>query len=143
MQKNSDITTRFCKGTEWYVPNSRKRDISEHRFEVYYQPQICLETGRIIGAEALVRKKDKGGKLILPDHFIPNYERERVIRHRICQYSRLFVLICRNGRSRGIKTISPLKFFTRYADRYSDLIKQICQEGGVTAEEITIEGKHQ
>ena len=24
-------------------------DIADHRFEVYYQPQICLKTGRIIG----------------------------------------------------------------------------------------------
>lgn len=56
-------------------------DIADHRFEVYYQPQICLKTGRIIGAEALVRKKNKRGSLILPDHFIPHYERERVICH--------------------------------------------------------------
>lgn len=81
-------------------------DIADHRFEVYYQPQISLKSGRIIGAEALVRKRNKRGSLILPDRFIPHYERERVICHWIYSYSRQSAPIGRNGKGRGWKPIS-------------------------------------
>ena len=117
------------------------RDISEHRFEVYYQPQICLETGRIIGAEALVRKKDKGGKLILPDHFIPNYERERVIRHLDLSVFQTVCADLQKWKRQEMKTHISSNF-SRVTLMASDIvtrIKQICQEYGVTAEEITIE----
>lgn len=117
------------------------RDIADHRFEVYYQPQICLKTGRIIGAEALVRKLNKRGNLILPDRFIPHYERERVIRH-----LDLFVLqiVCadwQKWKKWGIETHISSNF-SRVTLMASDIvmqIKRICQEYGVPAEKITIE----
>ncbi len=117
------------------------RDIADHRFEVHYQPQICLKTGRIIGAEALVRKRSKRGGLILPDRFISHYERERVICH-----LDLFVFqtVCadwRNWKKQGIETHISSNF-SRVTLMASDIvrqIKQICHEYGVPAEKITIE----
>ena len=53
-----------------------------------------------MGAEALVRKWSKRGTLILPDRFIPHYERERVICHLIYLYSRPSVPIGRTGKGR-------------------------------------------
>lgn len=117
------------------------RDISDHRFEVYYQPQICLKTGRIIGAEALVRKRDKQGKLILPDHFIPNYERERVIRHLDLLVFRMVCADLQRWKSQGIETHISSNF-SRVTLMASDIvtqIRQICREYGVPAQNITIE----
>ncbi|MBS7009533.1 putative bifunctional diguanylate cyclase/phosphodiesterase [Anaerostipes sp.] len=57
------------------------RDVERGRFVVYLQPKVEIETGRIIGAEALVRKTQKNGTLIMPDSFIPIYELENVISH--------------------------------------------------------------
>lgn len=57
------------------------REISGQRFVVFFQPQINLKTGEIIGAEALVRKRGVDDELIPPDKFIPYYEIEGVIRH--------------------------------------------------------------
>lgn len=57
------------------------RDIEQGRFVVHLQPKVEIETGRIIGAEALVRKIQKDGSLIMPDAFIPIYELENVICH--------------------------------------------------------------
>jgi len=51
------------------------------RFVVYLQPKVEIETGRIIGAEALVRKSQKDSSLVMPDAFIPIYELENVICH--------------------------------------------------------------
>lgn len=57
------------------------REIAEGHFVVCFQPQVNIKTGKIVGAEALVRKKGVDGRLILPDKFISLYEKEGVIRH--------------------------------------------------------------
>ncbi len=49
-------------------------EIEKGRFQMYIQPQVNLETGRICGAEALVRKFDEEGRMIPPLQFIPQYE---------------------------------------------------------------------
>ena len=116
-------------------------DIADRRFEVYYQPQICLKTGRIIGAEALVRKWNKRGNLVLPDHFIPQYERERVIRHLDLYVLQTVCADLQKWKRQGIETHISSNF-SRVTLMASDIvmkIKQICQEYGVPAENITIE----
>ncbi|MFO7995128.1 MAG: GGDEF domain-containing phosphodiesterase, partial [Marinobacter sp.] len=45
--------------------------LNNHQFHLVYQPQINLETRRIIGAEALIRWEHPVKGLIPPDHFIP------------------------------------------------------------------------
>lgn len=48
-----------------------RRAVSNEEFEVYYQPQVHIATGRIIGAEALIRWNDPQDGLISPMLFIP------------------------------------------------------------------------
>ncbi|NMT64755.1 putative bifunctional diguanylate cyclase/phosphodiesterase [Marinobacter orientalis] len=45
--------------------------LNSHQFHLVYQPQINLETRRIIGAEALIRWQHPEKGLIPPDDFIP------------------------------------------------------------------------
>lgn len=49
------------------------------RIMVYYQPQISLKTGRVHGAEALVRMLDNDGGLVSPADFIPFAEETGLI----------------------------------------------------------------
>lgn len=53
--------------------------IHKREFVVYYQPIVELETGRCIGAEALVRWKQPDGTLMAPDLFIPLAEQNGLI----------------------------------------------------------------
>ena len=48
--------------------------LSNGRITYYLQPQVDMETGEIIGAEALTRWIDKDGSLISPATFIPTLE---------------------------------------------------------------------
>ncbi|HCE09122.1 MAG TPA: GGDEF domain-containing protein, partial [Oxalobacteraceae bacterium] len=53
------------------IESDLRKALERHELELYYQPQVELESGRIIGAEALLRwhHGDKG--MITPDKFIP------------------------------------------------------------------------
>lgn len=48
-----------------------RTDFAENRLELWYQPQLDLETGKVIGAEALLRWRTAAGKFISPAVFIP------------------------------------------------------------------------
>ncbi len=48
--------------------------LSNDRITYYLQPQVDMETGKVIGAEALTRWIDKDGSLIPPATFIPALE---------------------------------------------------------------------
>jgi len=52
------------------LENSLRHALERDEFRVYYQPRIDTASGRIIGAEALIRWDCPGKGLIPPDHFI-------------------------------------------------------------------------
>jgi EAL domain-containing protein (putative c-di-GMP-specific phosphodiesterase class I) len=49
-------------------------------FVYYYQPKVSLITGKVIGAEALIRWLKPDGETILPGRFIPLAEQSGLIR---------------------------------------------------------------
>jgi len=51
-----------------------RRALDLRQFVVYYQPQVDIRTGRIIGAEGLLRWNDPERGLVPPDKFIPLLE---------------------------------------------------------------------
>jgi diguanylate cyclase (GGDEF)-like protein len=48
-----------------------RTDFANNRLELWYQPQLNLTTGKVIGAEALLRWKTQSGEFISPSVFIP------------------------------------------------------------------------
>ncbi len=48
-----------------------RTDFAANRLELWYQPQLMLETGKVIGAEALLRWRTNDGSFISPAVFIP------------------------------------------------------------------------
>lgn len=65
----ADMNARALKRLA--LENSLRRALERLEFEVYYQPRVDVGTGRIVGAEALVRWRHPELGLISPAEFIP------------------------------------------------------------------------
>lgn len=61
------------------VVGSMEYALENREFKMVYQPKISLKTGKIAGAEALVRWVKVDGTQIFPDQFIPILERNGFI----------------------------------------------------------------
>jgi diguanylate cyclase (GGDEF)-like protein len=57
-----------------------RRAVERGEFEVHYQPRVCVASGHITGAEALVRWRHPERGLVRPDAFIPVCESTGLIR---------------------------------------------------------------
>jgi diguanylate cyclase (GGDEF)-like protein/PAS domain S-box-containing protein len=53
------------------VEGNLRRALQEGEFVLHYQPQIDLETGAMVGAEALIRWQDPDLGLVYPEQFVP------------------------------------------------------------------------
>ena len=52
-----------------------RHPLAERQFKVYLQPKYSFQTGRMVGAEALVRWLHPTQGMIRPDWFIPVFEK--------------------------------------------------------------------
>ena len=75
-----------------YIVSNLKRALENNEFVVYFQPLLDLETGEVIGSEALVRWI-KDGKVIPPSEFIPLLESNNLMNQldfyvceKVCQH---------------------------------------------------------
>lgn len=85
--KTLPLNQRFAR--MWRIPqrllerialeNSLRRAIYREELDLYFQPQASVETGRIVGSEALVRWRHADRGLLLPRDFIPLAEETGLI----------------------------------------------------------------
>ncbi len=73
MNVTGETTERNLSNTESSAITAAElgEAIKNERFVLHYQPQIDLNSGVMVGAEALIRWKQADGSLIYPDEFIP------------------------------------------------------------------------
>ncbi|MCB1736097.1 MAG: EAL domain-containing protein [Gammaproteobacteria bacterium] len=86
-RSDGEGTIRFYQAEMEYVAERRlslrhelREAIAGEQFEVWYQPQMSLETGHPIGMEALLRWRHPKRGLLLPGLFIHELERSGMIR---------------------------------------------------------------
>ncbi|WP_273426317.1 bifunctional diguanylate cyclase/phosphodiesterase [Marinobacter sp.] len=59
---------------------ARVRDgLVKQQFQLFYQPKICMRTGRHVGSEALLRWFDHDNKMVMPGLFMPKVESTSLI----------------------------------------------------------------
>jgi len=55
-----------------------EKGLKNNEFKIFLQPKFDIKTEKIVGAEALIRR-EKNGQLIMPNSFIPEFEKENLI----------------------------------------------------------------
>lgn len=101
----SDDLTQYAR-TRIDIESRLRHALAAHQFIVYYQPQIDIKSGLIIGAEALIRWQDPVAGLISPAIFIPIAEDTGLIGaigHWVLQET------CRQGSAWLSQGFSPVK----------------------------------
>ncbi|WP_223461453.1 putative bifunctional diguanylate cyclase/phosphodiesterase [Pseudomonas sp. GL-RE-19] len=53
-----------------FVENNLRRALTQNELDVFYQPKLCLRSGRLLGMEALLRWDHPEKGMIRPDQFI-------------------------------------------------------------------------
>ncbi|MFZ4285295.1 sensor domain-containing protein [Variovorax sp. HJSM1_2] len=119
-----------------------RRALAEGQFCLHYQPQVDIATGRIVGAEALVRWHEPVEGLIPPARFIPVAEATGLIRE-----LGAWVLeeACRQGQLWRAAGLPPLRIAVNVSPRqfrHVDLatqVTQVLQHTGFPAEWLELE----
>jgi diguanylate cyclase (GGDEF)-like protein/PAS domain S-box-containing protein len=69
-----------CRAREALVLDVNLREaIAQKQFVLYYQPQVALPTGQVVGAEALIRWQRPGRGLVDPTEFLARAEENGLI----------------------------------------------------------------
>jgi diguanylate cyclase (GGDEF)-like protein/PAS domain S-box-containing protein len=74
---SEDLTNAAFKHIK--LEHGLRQALLENQFLVYYQPKLCLQSGRVLGAEALLRWKHPEEGFISPQDFIPVAEESGLI----------------------------------------------------------------
>lgn len=119
-----------------------KRSVADDSVIVLLQPKISLETGEVIGAEALARLKGVDGKIYFPADFINTLESVGYITALDNAVLRKVVKLIRKWMDEGIKPI-PISVNWSYphflhAELAKDL-KRLVEGGGVDPKYIEFE----
>ncbi len=123
------------------LESNMKTGLDRKEFLVYYQPKVYAATGKVYGAEALVRWVING-EMLPPSRFIPLFEKNRFIR-KLDLY--IFDIVCQDisewqKRSDFIPTISVNISKEHFVDEnFIDEFVGICEKYNVDPSIIDLE----
>lgn len=117
-------------------------NMANRNFELWYQPKYDCFTDKPVGAEALVRLRDKEGNLVPPNKFIPVFEQDGLIRHldeyvfrRVCEMQKARIDQGKQVLPVSINLSRASLLYENIASFYANIAEQI----GVPTELIPIE----
>lgn len=79
MKKYIEIVKRTLKPICRLLETDLERAVRKEEFVFFYQPQVDLKSGKIMGVEALIRWRHPQKGMINPAEFIPMLERTKLI----------------------------------------------------------------
>lgn len=120
-----------------------KKALAQGGFRLHYQPVIDIKSGKLIGAEALVRLEDGQGATLGPDRFVPVAEATGLIAdlgqwvvEEACRQHRIWL---RQGMALTIAiNVSPLQFrHPTFAKKLGEIISETGMSPGSIEIEVT------
>ncbi|MFI3254088.1 MAG: bifunctional diguanylate cyclase/phosphodiesterase [Eubacteriales bacterium] len=117
--------------------------IQSKEFEIYFQPKVELKTKRVVGAEALVRRKTtrEDSSLLYPAIFVQLYEDQAIIRHLDLYVVDFVCKTLAEWMEQGIEIPISVNFSRVTLTEYGivDTISDICEKYGVPHRLLVIE----
>ncbi len=127
---------------EKQIENSMEEALERGDFSVYLQPKCDFATGRMVGAEALVRWNKGDAGLVRPDDFIPIFEKNGFIIRLDMFILEQVVSLLSQWRSRGLKEVPIAVNFSRLHlndSRYIPQMTQLVDKYGIPHKLIEVE----
>jgi diguanylate cyclase (GGDEF)-like protein len=135
------------------LENSLRRALVRDEFMVYYQPRVDLQSGRVIGAEALLRWRHPELGMVPPSEFIPILEETGMI---IPVGEWVLREACRQNRSWQAKGLPPIRVAVNLSARQfvqkdlASTVEDALEEAGLSpayleleiTEELLLEHNH-
>lgn len=123
------------------APEELRRALRDREFCIVVQPQICLRSGRIVGAEALVRWHSPTRGTVGPDRFLPQMQAAGLIDELTDKVMAAAIAACGQWRQRGLDTRVAINFAAgTLADRrLPDRIAALSATAGVATSRIVAE----
>lgn len=120
---NDEIKAQNIK--EHHLTQIMKQSLKDEEFVIYYQPKININNNQCIGLEALVRWQRPNEEIILPNDFIPLFEKnhfiiqlDNYVLEKVCQQIRQWI-------DQGNKPIPVSVNISRVHLEVSDIVYQI------------------
>ncbi len=113
--------------TERMVEEDFDEAAREGRFEIWYQPKYSVAEENVVGAEALVRWRQKDGSLLSPGLFIPVLEKNGMI---LKLDDHVFRQVCaqvRKWESEGRRMLPVSVNISRVSLYYNGIVEHYCQ----------------
>jgi|SRR5580692_708365 diguanylate cyclase (GGDEF)-like protein len=124
------------------IETEMRKGLDEGQFSIHYQPLIDLSTGRIAGAEALMRWNHPTWGNVAPNEFIPVAERSDLI-HRIFEFGlRTALADGESWRAQGIApplTTVNVSAANMKAEGFNYQIRRILAEYAIQPTELEME----
>lgn len=124
------------------IENSMEQALENEEFQMYLQPKVDLSTGRIKGAEALVRWIKEDGSCVFPDDFIPLFERNGFITELDMYMVEQACKVLKTWKTLGYQMIRIAVNQSRivfYKQGYLSQLREITQKYGVDPAMIVLE----
>ncbi|MCK5480887.1 MAG: EAL domain-containing protein, partial [Gammaproteobacteria bacterium] len=127
------------------LQNDLHNAINNNELQLYFQPQVDILTGQIIGAEALLRWQHPGRGMVSPAEFIPLAEETSQILtigtwvlKAACMQLREFTQTQRGGHKNFSLSVNVSPYQFRQED-FVDLVRQFASKAGIDPASLTLE----